>query len=221
MGKVIGIDLGTTNSVVAVMEGGEPVVIPNSEGGRTTPSVVAFTQGRRAPRWPGRPPASHHEPGEHGVLHQAVHGAQAQTRSRRRRSSSPTTWITIRERDGFTVKIPNADKTFNPPEISAMILQKMRQTAEDYLGTKVSPGRHHGARRTSTMLSARPRRTPARSPASRCSGSSTSRPPRRSRTASTRRPTRRSRSSTSVAVRTTSRSWSSGDGVFEVKSTQW
>jgi molecular chaperone DnaK len=135
MGKVIGIDLGTTNSVVAVMEGGEPVVIPNSEGGRTTPSVVAFTKdGERLvgqvarrqaitnpentvfsiKRFMGR---KHGEVAEEEKLvpYDVEHGAKGR----------------------ITVKIPNADKSFTPPEISAMILQKMRQTAEDYLGTKV------------------------------------------------------------------------------------
>jgi molecular chaperone DnaK len=136
MGKVIGIDLGTTNSVVAVMEGGEPVVIPNSEGGRTTPSVVAHTKdGERLvgqvarrqaitnpentvfsiKRFMGR---KHDEVAEEEKLVPYDVGHDAQVR--------------------VTVKIPNADKTFTPPEISAMILQKMRQTAEDYLGTKVS-----------------------------------------------------------------------------------
>ena len=136
MGKVIGIDLGTTNSVVAVMEGGEPVVIPNSEGGRTTPSVVAFTKdGERLvgqvarrqaitnpentvfsiKRFMGR---KHDEVAEEEKLvpYDVTHDAQ----------------------DRVTVKIPNVDDTFTPPEISAIILQKMRQTAEDYLGTKVS-----------------------------------------------------------------------------------
>ena len=136
MGKVIGIDLGTTNSVVAVMEGGEPVVIPNSEGGRTTPSVVAHTKdGERLvgqvarrqaitnpentvfsiKRFMGR---KHDEVAEEEKLVPYDVGHDAKGR--------------------VTVKIPNADKTFTPPEISAMILQKMRQTAEDYLGTKVS-----------------------------------------------------------------------------------
>jgi molecular chaperone DnaK len=135
MGKVIGIDLGTTNSVVAVMEGGEPVVIPNSEGGRTTPSVVAFTKdGERLvgqvarrqaitnpentvfsiKRFMGR---KHQEVQEEEKL--VPYDVQQGSQSR------------------VVVKIPNADKTLTPPEISAMILQKMRQTAEDYLGTKV------------------------------------------------------------------------------------
>ncbi|MDH5589873.1 MAG: molecular chaperone DnaK [Gemmatimonadota bacterium] len=137
MGKVIGIDLGTTNSVVAVMEGGEPVVIPNSEGGRTTPSVVAFTRdGERLvgqvarrqaitnpentifsiKRFMGR---KHDEVREEEKLVPYKVGHDAQNR--------------------VQVTIPNADgKTFNPPEISAMVLQKMKQTAEDYLGQKVT-----------------------------------------------------------------------------------
>jgi len=136
MGKVIGIDLGTTNSVVAVMEGGEPVVIPNAEGGRTTPSVVAFTKdgerlvGQVARRQAITNPENtvfsikrfmgrrHDEVGEEEKLvpYDVTRGAK----------------------DRVTVKIPNSDKAFTPPEISAIILQKMRQTAEDYLGTKVS-----------------------------------------------------------------------------------
>jgi molecular chaperone DnaK len=135
MGKVIGIDLGTTNSVVAVMEGGEPVVIPNAEGGRTTPSVVAFTKdkdrlvGQVARRQAITNPTNtvssikrfmgrgyDEVEGERGLVPYAV------------------------EEDGqgrVQVKIPNADKTFTPPELSALILQKMKQTAEDYLGQKV------------------------------------------------------------------------------------
>ena len=74
--KVIGIDLGTTNSVVAVMEGGDPVVIPNAEGGRTTPSVVGFTQGRRAAGRADRQAPGRHEPAEYRLLDQALHGPQ-------------------------------------------------------------------------------------------------------------------------------------------------
>ncbi|MFQ5536201.1 MAG: molecular chaperone DnaK [Gemmatimonadota bacterium] len=136
MSKVIGIDLGTTNSVVAVMEGGEPVVIPNSEGGRTTPSVVAFTKdGERLvgqvarrqaitnpentifsiKRFMGR---KHEEVKEEEKLvpYKVTHDAQGRV----------------------LIEVPNADKTFTPPEISAMVLQKMKQTAEDYLGQTVT-----------------------------------------------------------------------------------
>jgi molecular chaperone DnaK len=136
MAKVIGIDLGTTNSVVAVMEGGDPVVIPNAEGGRTTPSVVAFTKdGERLvgqvarrqaitnpqntvfsiKRFMGRKEAEVHEE-EKMVPYEVVNGANGLA----------------------TVKVPNAEKAFSPPEISAMILQKMKQTAEDYLGQTVT-----------------------------------------------------------------------------------
>jgi molecular chaperone DnaK len=136
MGKVIGIDLGTTNSVVAVMEGGEPVVIPNSEGGRTTPSVVAFT--KDSERLVGQV-----------ARRQAITNPENTVFSIKRFMGRKHTEVQEEEKlvpydvtaDGsgrVQVKIPNADKTFNPPEISAMILQKMKQTAEDYLGSKVS-----------------------------------------------------------------------------------
>ncbi len=136
MGKVIGIDLGTTNSVVAVMEGGEPVVIPNSEGGRTTPSVVAFTKdGERLVGQVAR--------------RQAITNPENTIFSIKRFMGRKHGEVQEEEKlipydvgsDGsgrVQVTIPNANQTFSPPEISAMILQKMRQTAEDYLGTKVS-----------------------------------------------------------------------------------
>ena len=76
MPKAVGIDLGTTNSVVSVLEGGDPVVIPNSEGSRTTPSVVAFSQGRRSARWRSRQAPSHHQPRTDYSLRQAPHGHQ-------------------------------------------------------------------------------------------------------------------------------------------------
>jgi molecular chaperone DnaK len=137
MGKVIGIDLGTTNSVVAVMEGGEPVVIPNSEGGRTTPSVVAFTKdGERLVGQVAR--------------RQAITNPANTIFSIKRFMGRRGEEVKAEEKlvpydvrnDGqgrVQVHVPNADdKTFNPPEISAMILQKMKQTAEDYLGQKVT-----------------------------------------------------------------------------------
>src|SRR5262245_825990 len=136
MAKVIGIDLGTTNSCVAVMEGGEPKVIPNSEGGRTTPSVVAFT-----------------ESGERLVgqiaRRQAITNPDntifAVKRLIGRRFEDPEVQKTMKIAPYHIIKGDNGDawievrgKKHGPQEISAMILQKMRQTAEDYLGEKVT-----------------------------------------------------------------------------------
>ncbi|MCD4846558.1 MAG: molecular chaperone DnaK [Candidatus Aegiribacteria sp.] len=133
MGKIIGIDLGTTNSCVAVMEGGEPTVIPNAEGSRTTPSVVGFNdQGERLV----------------GVVarRQAVANPENTIFSIKRFMGSKYNEMKVeRERVPFkVVEGSNGDvlvevlgKKYSPPEISAMILQKMRQTAEDYLGEKV------------------------------------------------------------------------------------
>jgi molecular chaperone DnaK len=131
--KVIGIDLGTTNSVVAVMEGGDPVVIPNAEGGRTTPSVVAFT--KDGERLVGQI-----------AKRQAVTNPQNTIFSIKRfmgRKLSEVAEETKRvpykivggPNDMAVVEVQG--KRYTPPEISAMILQKMKQTAEDYLGHKV------------------------------------------------------------------------------------
>jgi len=136
MGKVIGIDLGTTNSVVAVMEGGEPVVIPNSEGGRTTPSVVAFTKdGERLVGQVARRQAITNP--ENTVFSIKRFMGRKHTEVQEEEKLVPYD-VTADGSGRVQVKIPNVDKTFTPPEISAMILQKMRQTAEDYLGQKVS-----------------------------------------------------------------------------------
>ncbi|MBN1466027.1 molecular chaperone DnaK [candidate division KSB1 bacterium] len=134
MGKIIGIDLGTTNSCVAVMEGGEPVVIPNSEGGRTTPSVVAFS--KTGERLVGQV-----------AKRQAITNPEKTIYSIKRfmgrRHAEVGTEIDevpykviSGQNDVARVKID--DKEYTPQEISAMILQKMRQTAEDYLGEKVT-----------------------------------------------------------------------------------
>ena len=112
MSKVIGIDLGTTNSCVAVMEGGEPVVIPNAEGARTTPSVVAF--GKTGERLVGQ-----------------VAKRQAITNPDRTVSS-------IKRQMGSDYKVKIDDKKYTPQEISAMILQKLKTDAESYLGEKVT-----------------------------------------------------------------------------------
>ena len=111
MGKIIGIDLGTTNSCVAVMEGGEPVVIPNAEGNRTTPSIVAFSKN-----------------GERLVGQIA----------KRQAVTNPNTVISIKRDMGTDKKVNIDGDKFSPQEISAMILQKLKTDAESYLGTTVS-----------------------------------------------------------------------------------
>jgi molecular chaperone DnaK len=134
MGKIIGIDLGTTNSCVAVMEGNDPVVIPNSEGGRTTPSVVAFT--KSGERLVGQP-----------AKRQAITNPQNTIFSIKRfmgrflkevgtEKSEVPYEVVAGENDSARVKIQ--DRMYSPPEISAMILQKMKKTAEDYLGQEVT-----------------------------------------------------------------------------------
>ena len=112
MGKIIGIDLGTTNSCVAVFEGGEPVVIPNPEGARTTPSVVAFTK-----------------TGERLV---------GQVAKRQAITNPDRTISSIKREMGRDYKVTVDDKSYTPQEISAMILQKLKSDAEAYLGTKVT-----------------------------------------------------------------------------------
>lgn len=112
MSKIIGIDLGTTNSCVAVMEGGEPVVIPNAEGARTTPSVVAFAK-----------------TGERLV---------GQVAKRQAVTNPDRTVISIKREMGTNFKVNIDDKSYTPPEISAMVLQKLKADAESYLGETVS-----------------------------------------------------------------------------------
>jgi molecular chaperone DnaK len=131
--KVIGIDLGTTNSVVAVMEGGDPVVIPNSEGGRTTPSVVAFTKdgerlvGQVAKRQAVTNPAN-------TVYSIKRFMGRRLSEVEQEKGLVP---YKVASGQGDLACVEVQSKKYTPPEISAMILQKMRQTAEDYLGHKV------------------------------------------------------------------------------------
>ena len=112
MSKIIGIDLGTTNSCVAVMEGGQPVVIANAEGSRTTPSVVAFTKD-----------------GERLV---------GQVAKRQAVTNPDRTVISIKREMGTGYKVSIDGKQYTPQDISAMILSKMKETAESYLGEKVT-----------------------------------------------------------------------------------
>jgi molecular chaperone DnaK len=134
-GKVIGIDLGTTNSVVAVMEGGDPVVIPNAEGGRTTPSVVAFTKdGERLVGQVARRQAITNPKNTVFSIKRFMGRRSSEVESERKKVPYE---VRSDAQDRVQVHVPNTDKTFTPPEISAMILQKMKQTAEDYLGYEV------------------------------------------------------------------------------------
>ncbi|MGH7503632.1 MAG: molecular chaperone DnaK [Longimicrobiales bacterium] len=135
MAKVIGIDLGTTNSVVAVMEGGDPVVIPNAEGGRTTPSVVAFTKdGERLVGQVARRQAITNPRNTIFSIKRFMGRKGGEVTSERGR----VPYDVKTDAEGrVEVHVPNANKTFTPPELSAMILQKMKQTAEDYLGHEV------------------------------------------------------------------------------------
>lgn len=110
MSKIIGIDLGTTNSCVSVLEGGEPKVIPNPEGNRTTPSVVAFKNGER----------------------------QVGEVAKRQSVTNPNTIISIKSKMGTAEKVEVEDTEYTPQEVSAMILQYLKGYAEDYLGEKVT-----------------------------------------------------------------------------------
>ncbi len=136
MAKVIGIDLGTTNSVVAVMEGGDPVVIPNAEGGRTTPSVVAFTKdGERLVGQVARRQAITNP--QNTIF--SVKRFMGRKAGEVQDEAKKVPYQIKNGQNGLVeVEIANSDKAYTPPEISAMILQKMKQTAEDYLGQTVT-----------------------------------------------------------------------------------
>ncbi|MBN2561088.1 MAG: Hsp70 family protein, partial [Phycisphaerae bacterium] len=133
MSKIIGIDLGTTNSVVAVMEGGEPKVLTNAMGARTTPSVVAFTS--KGERLVGQV-----------ARHQQVTNPQNTVFSIKRFMGRRHDEVSAEEKivpfqvvggPEELVKVKVRDKDYTPPEISAMVLQDLKKTAEDYLGEKV------------------------------------------------------------------------------------
>ncbi|MDZ7261343.1 MAG: molecular chaperone DnaK [candidate division KSB1 bacterium] len=134
MGKIIGIDLGTTNSCVAVMEAGEPVVIPNSEGSRTTPSVVAFT--KTGERLVGQLAKRQAITNPEKTIY-SIKRFMGRRYDEVKREIEEVPYKVVRgKNDVARVKID--DKEYSPQEISAMILQKMKQTAEDYLGQKVT-----------------------------------------------------------------------------------
>src|SRR5476649_2739673 len=200
MSKIIGIDLGTTNSVVAVMEGGEPVVIANQEGGRTTPSVVAFTKGGE--RLAGQV-----------AKRQAVTNAENTIYSIKRfmgrrydevNEEMKMVPYKVGQTPNGDVRVNIAGKEYSPPEISAMILQKLKTAAEDHLGQKVDkavitvPAYFNDAQRQAT-------KDAGKIAASKSCASSTSPLRPRSRMASTKRKMKRSPCSIWAAARTTSR----------------
>ena len=134
MSKIIGIDLGTTNSCVAVLEGGEPTVISSTEGGRTTPSIAAFT--KEGERLVGQP-----------AKRQAVTNPQNTIFSIKRfmgrtfdevKNDLDDIPYKLKKSDAGSVVVDSNNKTYSPPEISAMVLQKLKQTAEEYLGSQVT-----------------------------------------------------------------------------------
>src|SRR6185295_5088871 len=136
MGKIIGIDLGTTNSCVSVMEGNEPVVIANSEGRRTTPSIVGFLDNGKGERKVGDP-----------AKRQAITNPKNTVSSIKRFMGKKFNEVSgekkmvsyeVESGNNDTVRVRIGDRTYTPQEISAMILQKMKSTAEDYLGTTVT-----------------------------------------------------------------------------------
>jgi len=132
--KIIGIDLGTTNSCVSIIEGGEPIVIANSEGNRTTPSVVAFTE---------KGEVLVGQTAKNQMITNPVNTIRSAKRFIGRKFSEISTEIrlvpyTVKESAGHGIVIETREKDFRPEEISSRVLQKMKQTAEDYLGQKVT-----------------------------------------------------------------------------------
>ncbi len=136
MGKVIGIDLGTTNSCVSIMSGGEPVVIANAEGARTTPSVVAITE--KGERLVGQIAKRQAITNPENTIFSVKRLMGRKFRSQQVQDAAKRLPYKVSEGDNGDAHVELRGKRYSPPEISAMILQKMRQTAEDYLGEKVT-----------------------------------------------------------------------------------
>ena len=134
MGKIIGIDLGTTNSCVAVMEGNEPIVIPNSEGRRTTPSIVAFTE--NGERKVGDPAKRQAITNPHKTI-SSIKRFMGETYDRVGKEIKRVPFV-VERGENNTPRVKIDDRLYSPQEISAIILQKMKKTAEDYLGQTVT-----------------------------------------------------------------------------------
>lgn len=136
MSKVIGIDLGTTNSCVAVLEGNEPVVIPNSEGHRTTPSIVAFLDNGNGERKVGDPAKRQAITNPHNTI-SSIKRFMGRKFSEVSSEMKNITYKVVKG-DNDTPRVQIGDRKYTPQEISAIVLQKMKKTAEDYLGQEVN-----------------------------------------------------------------------------------
>ncbi|NLN31911.1 MAG: Hsp70 family protein, partial [Bacteroidales bacterium] len=134
MGKIIGIDLGTTNSCVAVMEGNEPVIIPNSEGKRTTPSIVAFVENNE--RKVGDPAKRQAITNATKTVY-SIKRFMGETYDKLNQEIKRVTY-NVAKGDNNTPRVKIDSRLYSPQEISAMVLQKMKKTAEDYLGQEVT-----------------------------------------------------------------------------------
>ncbi len=135
MSKIIGIDLGTTNSCVSVLEGNEPVVITNSEGRRTTPSIVAFLDGGNGERKVGDPAKRQAITNPQNTI-ASIKRFMGETFDNVKNETGRVAYNVINE--GGTPRVKIGDRNYTPQEISAMVLQKMKKTAEDFLGTEVT-----------------------------------------------------------------------------------
>jgi molecular chaperone DnaK len=134
MSKIIGIDLGTTNSCVAVLEGGEPTVISSTEGGRTTPSIAAFT--KEGERLVGQPAKRQAVTNPQNTIF-SIKRFMGRTFDEVKNDLDEIPYKLIKS-DSGSVVVDSNNKTYSPPEISAMVLQKLKQTAEEYLGSQVT-----------------------------------------------------------------------------------
>ena len=163
--KVIGIDLGTTNSVVSVMEGGEPKVIANQEGSRTTPSVVAFTD--KGETLVGEPAKRQAVTNPHNTIY-SIKRFMGRRHSEVQSEEKIVPYEIVGGPSDY-VKVKVNDKDHTPPEISALVLRKLKEAAE---ATSVTKSTRPSSRfqPTSTTVSARPFVPPESSPDSRCSG---------------------------------------------------
>jgi molecular chaperone DnaK len=161
MGKVIGIDLGTTNSCVAVMEGSQPKVVENSEGARTTPSIVAFTDdGERLVGQPAKRQAVTNPDRTFFAIKRLIGRSYDDPMTQKDKGLVP---YKIVKGGGNDAWVEADGKTYSPSQISAFTLQKMKETAESHLGQPVTRPSSR-SRPTSTTRSVRRPRTPARSP---------------------------------------------------------